>query len=144
VQIDLDSLPNDPAVLQRMLREIVPELKAENEKLLLLIDALLRHRYGPRSEKLSLDQLRLALEDQEQADAERDAAKDAKDAAEPAEKRRRPPANRNRGVLPSHLPRYEVVIDIDHKECPCCGGALHMIDEERSEPLLGPHRVRAF
>jgi transposase len=132
VQIDLDTLPDDPAALQRMLREIVPELKAENEKLLLLIDALLRHRYGPRSEKLSLDQLRLALEDQEQADAERDAAEEAK---EPAEKRRRPPANRNRGLLPSHLPRYEVVIDIDHKECPCCGGALHMIDEERTEQL---------
>jgi Transposase C of IS166 homeodomain len=112
VQIDLDSLPNDPAVLQRMLREIVPELKAENEKLLLLIDALLRHRYGPRSEKLSLDQLRLALEDQEQADAERDAAKDAKDAAEPAEKRRRPPANRNRGVLPLAATHFGVGLPV--------------------------------
>jgi transposase len=143
VQIDLDALPDDSAVLQQMLREIVPELKAENAKLLLLIDTLLRHRYGPRSEQLSLDQLRLALEDQEQADAERDAAEDAKDAAEPEKRRRRPPANRNRGALPSHLPRYEVVIDIDHKACPCCGGALHVIDEERTEQLdIVPAQLR--
>ena len=124
-----------------MLREIVPELTAENAKLLHLIEALLRHRFGPRSEQVDLDQLRLVLEDQEQAAAEREAAADA---AEPGEKRRRrPPANRNRGALPSHLPRYEVVIDIDHKECPCCGGALHVIDEERTEQLdIVPAQLR--
>lgn len=44
VQIDLEALPDDPDVLQRMLREVVPELRAENEKLLLLIQRLLRHR----------------------------------------------------------------------------------------------------
>ena len=37
MQIDLTALPDDSAVLQQMLREIVPELKAENEKLLLVI-----------------------------------------------------------------------------------------------------------
>ena len=36
VQIDLEALPDDPDILQRMLREVVPELRAENEKLLLL------------------------------------------------------------------------------------------------------------
>ena len=49
VQIDLAALPDDPAVLQRMLQEVVPELQAENEKLWLLIQRLLRHRYGPCS-----------------------------------------------------------------------------------------------
>jgi transposase len=34
--------------------------------------------------------------------------------------------------LPAHLPRYEVVIDIDSKECPCCGGALHLIGDDRA------------
>ena len=40
--------------------------------------------------------------------------------------RRSRPA-RNHGALPSHLPRYEVVIDVAHEACPCCGGehALH-------------------
>jgi hypothetical protein len=57
--------------LRRMLREVVPELQAENEKLWQLIQRLQRHRYGPRSEKLDLDQLQLVLEDAEQIAAER-------------------------------------------------------------------------
>ena len=124
-----------------MLQEVVPELQAENEKLWQLIQRLLRHRYGPRSEKLDLDQLQLVLEDAEQSAAEGDAAKDA---AEPAERRRRTEAaNRNRGALPAHLPRYEVVIDIESKQCPCCGGALHVIGEDRTEMLdLVPAQLR--
>jgi hypothetical protein len=82
VQIDLAALPDDPDVLQRMLREVVPELQAENEKLLLLVERLLRHRFGPRSEKLDLDQLRLGLEDEEQGAAEDEAARDAAEAPE--------------------------------------------------------------
>jgi len=98
VQIDLATLLDDPAVLQRMLQEIVPELQAENEKLWQLIQRLLRHRYGPRSEKLDLEQLQLVLEDAEQSAAEDDAAKDA---TEPAERRRRIAAvNCNRGHCP--------------------------------------------
>ena len=115
-----------------MLREVVPELQAENEKLWQLVQRLLRHRYGPRSEKLDPDQLQLLLEDTEQGDAEGEAAKDAveADAGEVAEKpRRKPRANRNHGALPAHLPRYEVVIDIEDKQCPCCGGGLHVIGE---------------
>jgi transposase len=141
VQIDLAALPDDPGVLQRMLQEIVPELQAENEKLWQLIQRLLRHRYGPRSEKLDLEQLQLVLEDAEQSAAEDDAAKDA---TEPAERRRRTATvNRNRGALPAHLPRYEVVIDIDSKECPCCGGALHVITDDRTEMLdLIPAQLR--
>jgi hypothetical protein len=46
--IDLTALPDDPNILQQMLREAVPELQAENEKLWLLIQRLLLHRYGPR------------------------------------------------------------------------------------------------
>jgi transposase len=141
MQIDLATLPDDPDVLQQMLREVVPELQAENEKLRLVIQRLLRHRYGPRSEKLDLDQPQLALEDDEQAVAESEAAKDA---AEPSGRRRQArPANRNRGALPSHLPRFEVVIDIESKECPCCGGALHQIGEDRVEQLdIVPSQLR--
>ena len=58
VQIDLAALPDDPDVLQHMLREVVPELQAENEKLWQLIQRLLRHRYGPRSEKCRRKQCR--------------------------------------------------------------------------------------
>jgi transposase len=141
VQIDLEALPDDPAVLQRMLREVVPELLAENEKLWLLVQRMLRHRYGPRSEKLDLDQLQLGLEGAEQAAAEDAAAEEA--AASPAGRRRRQTANRNRGALPAHLPRYEVVIDVESKDCPCCGGTLHVIGEDRTEQLdIVPSRLR--
>jgi transposase len=68
VQIDLDTLPDDPAILQQMLREVVTAaahrhgaLHAENDKLRLLIRRLLRHQFGRRSERLSPDQLQLGL-----------------------------------------------------------------------------------
>ena len=96
VQIDLTALPDDPTILQRMLQEVVPGLQAENEKLWQLIQRLLRHRFGRRSEKLDLEQLQLVLEDEEQTAAESAAAKDA---AEPTERRRRTEVvNRNRGA----------------------------------------------
>jgi transposase len=137
MQIDLGALPEDAAVLQQMLREVVPELVAENERLLRMVERLLRHRFGPRSEKLDLDQLQLVLEDEAQGQAEREAAQEAAEpeAAEAAVKRRKAAGNRNLGALPAELPRYEVVIDIERKDCPCCGGALHIIGEDRTEQL---------
>ena len=86
MQIDLAALPEDPDILQQMLREVVPELQAENEKLWQLIQRLLRHQYGPRSEKLDAEQLQLVLEEAEQSAGE---AMAAKEAAEPPERRRR-------------------------------------------------------
>ena len=59
VQIDPDALPDDPAALQQMLRE----LYAENDKLRLLIQRLMRHQFGRRSEQLTADQLQFGLED---------------------------------------------------------------------------------
>ena len=44
---------------------------------------------------------------------------------------------------PHNLPRYEVVIDIESKECPCCGAALHVIGDDRTEMLdLVPAQLR--
>ena len=47
-----------------------------------------------------------------------------------AEKRRT-----NRGSLPAHLPRVEIVVDIDRQDCRCCQSELHRIGEEKSERL---------
>jgi hypothetical protein len=66
VPIDPDALPNDPIVLQEMLRE----LYAENDKLRLMIQRLTRHQFGRRSEQLTVEQLQLGLEDREQTVAE--------------------------------------------------------------------------
>ena len=80
MQIDLDTLPDDPAILQQMLRAVVhqqSELHAENDKLRRLIQRLLRHQFGRRSEQLTGDQLQFGLEDLEQRIPETPAALDA-------------------------------------------------------------------
>jgi transposase len=41
----------------------------------------------------------------------------------------------NRGALPPHLPREEIVIDVADKTCACCGGLKHRIGEDTSERL---------
>src|SRR3954447_11334642 len=108
--------------------------RAEIEKLRLLIRQLQRGRFGRRSEKLDPDQLQLGLEDLEQAVA---AAEAAQEAASRGSGTPRPPRvrRRNLGALPAHLPRIEVVVDVEDKSCPCCGGALHVIGEDTSEML---------
>jgi transposase len=140
VQSDPDNLPNDPILLQQMLRE----LYAENDKLRLLIQRFTRHEFGRRSEQLTPDQLQFGLEDQEQTVAEHQAAQDAAEAAgnHPSKPRTTRPI-RNLGALPAHLPRYEVVIDVAHDACPCCGGGMHCIGELRTEQLdVAPVQLR--
>ncbi len=41
----------------------------------------------------------------------------------------------NRGSLPAHLPRVEIVVDIDDHACPCCRNDLHRIGVDVSEKL---------
>jgi transposase len=146
MQIDLNALPDDSSVLQSVIRDAVTatlqrdaqitELTAEIEKLQAIIQKLLRHRFGRRSEQLSPDQMNLTIEDLEQEAAERAAAEDAAAQSEEQRQRRRAARpRRNLGTLPDHLPRDEVVLDVDSKECPCCGGALHLIGESRTEML---------
>ena len=158
MQIDLATLPDDPAILQEMLRDVVAvaaqeqvalqgavqEREAENDKLRLLIQRLLRNRFGRRSEQLSPDQLQFGLEDVEQSIAEGEAAQEAAARSEEQrQKRRAARLQRNHGALPSHLPRYEIVIDVAHDACPCCGGALHAIGELRTEQLdIVPSQLR--
>ena len=45
--------------------------------------------------------------------------------------------------MPAHLPRVEVLVDVEDKSCPCCGGALHVIGEDTSEMLdIVPAQLR--
>jgi transposase len=127
-----------------VLQEAVQQRDAEIDKLQLLIKRLLRQQFGRRSEQLSPDQLLLGIEDLEQTIAENQAKQDAADpAADKPRPRREARPNRNHGALPAHLPRYEVLIDVERRDCPCCGGTLHVIDEERSEQLdIVPAQLR--
>jgi transposase len=133
-------LPNDPATLQAILRAALAEI----ERLQFQLAGLKRNRFGRRSEKLDDETLQQATEDLEQSVAEKMAGLEA--AAKPADPPAQSPAaktkplngappKRNRGALPAHLPRVEVIVDIEDKACACCGGLLHQIGEDQAEML---------
>src|SRR3954463_10162045 len=147
-----EPLPNDAAALRAMLVAAWAERDAErtekarlaaecdqlagqNDRLRHLIRQLQRLQFGRRSEKLDPDQLNLALEDIEQAVAEREAEEER---ADPALRRARAETRRaGRASLPEHLPRIEVVIAPEDTDCPCCGGAMRVIGEDRQVRLAG-------
>jgi hypothetical protein len=109
------------------------ERDAHAERLLQIIKALQRHRFGRRAETLPPDQLELALEDVEQVQAEGEAQAET---TAPEKRTERTRARRaNRGALPAHLPRIETIVDIEDKTCPCCQRQLHKIGEDVSERL---------
>src|SRR3954453_3989542 len=135
MSLALDDLPRDPEwlllQLQHMTEAVAAErsrstaleierdtvlaerdaAQAEIEKLRLLIRQLQRGQFGRRSEKLDPDQLQLGLEDLEQAAAAAEAAQDAATRSSDAPRPRR----RNLGALPAHLPRVEVLVDLEDK-----------------------------
>ena len=122
------ALPDDPATLPLILRAALAEI----ERLQLMIAGLQRNRFGRRSERLDDEILQHGLEDLEQSLAGQAAGLEAvmvpPAAAAPeasADPHRGEPAKRNRGALPAHLPRAEVIIDIEDKACPGCRSTLH-------------------
>lgn len=130
MRFDLDNLPSDVAQLQQLVRdmaEAVSTREGEIDRLKMLIKQLQRMQFGKRSERLDPDQLALALED-----LGADIGRVEESTPLP------PPAAENhprRKPLPDHLPREDVIIDVDGLVCPCCGGALHAIGENVSEML---------
>lgn len=157
MSLSADDLPDDIAALKAMLltsRAVTATLtaandkleaenaalasenlrfKTQNERFAHILRVLRRAHFGRSSEKISEDQLNLALDDVQTAFAVENAqAENANDIVKrDATKTRRV----NRGHLPAHLPREEVVIEPSTTACPCCGGALHQIGEDRSERL---------
>lgn len=130
MQLDLENLPSDTALLHRLVRDMAVAVESrdgEFERLQAIIKQFQRARFGRRSERLDADQFALGLEnldtDIAHVEASRPAAKDT-DKGKP---RRKP--------LPEHLPREEVLLDIDSELCAACGGALHAIGESVSEML---------
>jgi len=117
-------------------------LEANNARLDHIVMVLRRSRFGRSSERLTEEQINLALEDVETAIASEDAKAEKQSGAA----KRHGAKNRraNRGRLPAHLPREEVVIEPESKTCPC-GCALHVIGEDVSERLDRiPARLRVI
>ncbi len=121
----------------------VERLTEQNERLDHIIAVLRRAQFGRKSERISTEQMALALEDVETSFGAEDAVAEKNNEIA----RREGVNNRraNRGHLPPHLPREEVVIEPEAKTCPCCGGALHAIGEDVSERLdKVPARLRVI
>lgn len=138
--LDVDDLPTDPEALRALLiaeraqhEAEMAQVGSERDRLRAIIIALQRHRFGRRSERLDSDQLALALEELEQSVA----AAEALEGRTAAQEQDRPVRRRkiNRGALPAHLPRIEVVVDVVDRTCPCCAGEMHRIGEDVAERL---------
>jgi transposase len=104
----------------------------ENDKLQLILSQYKRTIFGPRSERVDPGQLSLFST---AAKAAPPAANDDTPEDERAAGRGRKSARRNRGNLPEHLPRIDVLIDVENHTCLCCGEQLHKIGESVKEVL---------
>jgi transposase len=146
------ALPDDLGQAHALIRELTERLAEKEEavacrdaelaRLGLIIKKLQRLQFGAKSEKLDSDQLALGLEDLEAAVSAAEAEAEGLGATPSASRiTRRIVKSR---ALPGHLPRVEIIVDIEDKACPCCGGALHVIGEDQSERLdviPAQHRV---
>jgi transposase len=127
-----DALPEDMPGL----RAAALALLAERDELLRRIERMhhiirrfQRAQFGRHSERLDPDQLQLALEEREIAAATEAARSQTQPPSRPRS------ASGERKSLPAHLPRIEGVIEPETASCPCCGGGMHVIGEEKSERL---------
>src|SRR5258708_20919196 len=125
------------------LRELVAQLSSErdaaleecrrvmeqNDRLRHLLQQVRRAQFGRKSERLDPEQLQLAIEDLETAEA---AEQDKTAPIEEAPKKKR---KTNRGSLPAHLPRVHITLAPDSTACPCCHGRMHVIGEDTAERL---------
>jgi len=129
--VDLNSLPKDPVILQRMLVDLTAQLDKTNR----LLRQLLEAKHATRSEQLSPDQLNLFLQQLK-----------GEEKTEPSDEDDLPPAAgsgdgneashpRGRRSLAPHLKRQRVEHDLseEEKHCADCNQDLRPIGEETSE-----------
>jgi transposase len=130
------SLPNDVALCHELIRQQADSLDTAQRRIEQLehaMDVLLRQKYGPRSERLDPNQLRLFTEDSDDSAASQESDVVPENPAKPKRTWKR----RGRQTLPAHLPRLPVVIELSEHEraCPGCGGLRAHFDDEISEQL---------
>ena len=122
-----DKLPDDIAELKAIIRA----QQDQNAQLEALIASFKKALFGAKSEKIDPAQYELELEDIETAIAQVEAEIDADERSAPV----RPPKphQTNRGSLPKHMERVEVVIEPE-RSC-ACGAERHVIGEDIGERL---------
>ena len=136
MNLKVNNLPEDPAVLKQIVAELIGEYKRSQEKIQHLeeyVRLLQKEIFGRKSEKHSLpDRNQLLLFDQlleEASQADDGVPREIPVAGHVRKKRGRKP-------LPADLPRVEIIHDLaeSEKRCPC-GCKLKRIGEEVSEKL---------
>lgn len=148
-----DTLPDDIDALRALIlaeraahADIVAErdtLAGRNARLEAIIQEIRRAHFGRKSERITDDQLALALEELETSLAKAEAEDEKTDPALKTERTRKRRASRSESL--DHLPHEEVVVEPDSTVCPCCGGDLHMIGEDSSKRLdKVPAKVRVI
>ena len=93
MQLDLNDLPSDTALLHRLVRDmasVVEQHESEIDRLQLIIKQLQRARFGRRSERIDADQLALGLEDVETDIARAEAAQKPRVRSGDGKPRRKP------------------------------------------------------
>ena len=128
---DAPPLPDDLAVCQQMIRELLASLhdaQRDNERLRQRLDALLRRLYGPKAERLDANQLLLFAQTQ---------ASPPQPPAAPAAPAAAAPRGHGRRRLPASLPRRRIEHDLPvaDRRCPQCGHKRERIGQEVSEQL---------
>ena len=154
------NLPNDPAALIALLKQQQRKLDKQKrrltrsekrnerlqkklqskdntiEKLEERLRALLIHRFGKRSERINPNQFTLFNEAELTVDAE---ATDEEQAGADQQIDAKPHSRKRGGArrpLPEHLPRVDVVHELNEHERQCsCGGTLNKIGEDVHEQL---------
>ena len=148
-----DTLPDDADALRALLlaeRANYAAIVAERDKLIIrnarleAINAEIRRAlFGRKSERITEDQLSLALEELETSLAKAEAEDEKADPALKAAATKKRRASRHENL--DHLPHEDVVIEPESKACPCCGGDLHVIGEDTSKRLdKVPAKVRVI
>jgi transposase len=133
-------LPDDIDALKRIVAAQADHYEAEIERLREQLNLLLAKRFGPSSEKIPADQLRLFNEAEAETPPEEEAPVETVPIAAHERKRR------GRKPLPDYLPRVRIEHDLPGSEkiCPC-GCGLTRIGEETSEQLdIIPAQVRVL
>ncbi|QDV33442.1 IS66 family transposase [Tautonia plasticadhaerens] len=135
--MDATDLPDVRALCHELIRQqadTIREARRRIEQLEHQVELLLRRQYGPRSERLDPDQLRLFADDKPE-EGEADIPEPQPEAEGSA--RRRAWQQRGRQKLPEDLPRHRIEYELSAEElsCPDCGRLRVKIGEELSEQL---------
>jgi hypothetical protein len=134
MEIDLDSLPRDPGALRCIIASLLEDRETRDRRIRQMqhmLEQLLRHRYGPRRERINENQLFLFAVKVLKAEQDRCPPKEKTRSDKPKAK------GHGRRRLPKTLERKRVVFDLAEHErhCPDCRGELKHIGEEVSERL---------